>query len=459
MARSADAIAKTIAEDIQAADPIIDVTKGPYYDSVIRPPANELATAAAEMERVSTLYSRAADTSNALTAAEIAALGRAFKVSTPVGKRATALIMFYGTSKPTKEIVIPAGTPVATTDGQLIFTTNQLIRGIDASNASSYYDANSGRYLYPVMATAVGEGEIYNLPAYRINRMLRTIDGGISGAYNPIPSTGGVAPSSTASYLSLIQENFVSRDSGRFSGVATELQRRGVTQALLFVDSSERDAFFRPVVGAAADIYVTEAEEASEDEVIAANGRTSIPLTKQPVLSVESVYVNGKLLDSANWSVVVDTSPARVGSSVAQTLVKIPAGGLTDAVRVRYTYAGSVQQIADSLEENDMMGADLLPRLAQPFYVQAYAEVNCPVDILADVRAAILYYVTQPFLQLIDPADASSYVRKSFPEVKSLTWTRFDTKDSTSVRRLNVRPGLVPTFKASTDLQVSIARR
>jgi hypothetical protein len=118
-----------------------------------------------------------------------------------------------------------------------------------------------------------------------------------------------------------------------------------------------------------------------------------------------------------------------------------------------------VQQIADSLEENDMMGADLLPRLAQPFYVQAYAEVNCPVDILADVRAAILYYVTQPFLQLIDPADASSYVRKSFPEVKSLTWTRFDSKDSTSVRRLNVRPGLAPTFKASTDLQVSIARR
>jgi hypothetical protein len=458
MAKSADAIAKSIAEDIQAADPIIDVTKGPYYDSVIRPPSNELAVAAAEMERISTLYSRAADTSNSLTAAEIAALGRAFKVSVPVGKRATALIILYGTSKPAREVVIPAGSPIATTDGQLIFTTNQLLRGIDASNAASYYDANSGRYLYPVMATAVGEGEIYNLPAYRINRMLRTIEG-ISGAYNPVPSTGGVAPNSVASYLSMIQENFVSRDSGRFSGVATELQRRGITQSLLFVDSSERDAFFRPTTGAAADIYVTDAQEASEDETIAANGRTSLILTKQPVLAVESVYVNGVLLDSANWSVVVDTSPARVGSSVAQTKIMIPSGGLSDAVRVRYTYANSVQQIADSLEENDMMGADLLPRLAQPLYVQVYAEVNCPVDILADVKAAVLYYVTQPFMQLLDPADASSYVRKSFPEVKSLTWTRFDLRDSNSVRRLNVRSGLLPTFKTSTDLQVSIARR
>jgi len=458
MARSAEQIAANIAADIQAADPIIDVTKGPYFDSVIRPPSSELAVAASEVERVSTLYSRMVDTSNRLTATEIQALGRAFKVSEPVGKRATGLMIFYSTSKPVKEVVISAGSPVSSTDGQLIFTVNQTLRGITSANASTYYDASSGRYLYPVMVTAVGEGEIYNLPAYRINKLMRSIDG-VSGVYNPTPTSGGIAPKETASYLSQIQANFVSRDSGKISGIATELQRRGITQTLLFVDASERESFFRPVIGAAADIYVTDAEETSEDEIIAANGRTNIPLTKQPVLSVESVYVNGKMLDSTAWSLSADNSPAYIGSSSAKTKIIIPSGGLSDAVRIRYTYAGSVQAIADSLEENDIMGADLLPRLCQPLHVQVYADVNCPVDILADVKAAIQYYVTQPFLQLINPEDAFNYVRKSYPEVRNLTWTRFDLRGSNAVRRLNVRSGLTPTFKDSTDLQVTIARR
>lgn len=458
MAKSADQIAKAIGDEILAVDPIIDITKGPYYDTVIRPPSTELATAAANVERVGTLYSRMVDTTNDLSAAEIDALGRAFKVTHPVGTRAKVLLVFYTTSKPVTEIVIPAGTPASTTDGQLIFVTTQTLRGIDASNASSYFDANSGRYLFSVQAVAVGEGDGYNLPAYRINRVLRN-GLNVTGVYNPVPSSGGIAPLTTQSYLEQIQKAFEGRDTGKFSGLATELVRRGITQPLMFVEPSETDAFFRPVVGAAADIYMADAEDAAEDEIVASNGRTEIVLLKQPVIGVESVSVNSVLLDTSAWSLKVDRSPSYVGSSQSKTAIVLASSGLNDLVRIRYSYSGSVQRCAESLDENDVLGADLMPRLLQPLAINISAEVTCPIDLISDVKSAIQYYVMQAFVQVVRPRETFDYIRKTFPEVKNLRWAKFDIAGSDSVRDINVRSGLRPYFKTGADLQVTAARR
>ena len=458
MAKSASTIATNIATNIQSADPSCDVTKGPYYDQVIVPPATELASVAQETERVGTLYSRLVDTSNLLNATEIDALGRALNVTTPVGKQATVLLTFYATAKPNGTISIPVGTAVATTDGSYIFTTTQAISGITSANISSYYDSTSGRYLISAMATAVSEGTGYNLPAYRITRLLTTLTG-IAGVYNSAASTGGKQATTSSDYLTQVQAAFYGRDTGSISGLKVELQRRGVTAQMLFVGPDERSAFFRPVLGSALDIYLSDTDETSADESIDALGKTTFTLSKQPVLSVTSVYINGTLLDSSYWSVSYDTSLAYAKSTSATTTVTLTTTtSTTDTVRVRYTYAKSVYDLQQSLDDQDLMGADLLPRILRPLNVNISAQINCPTNLLATIKSALQTYVTAAFLERIDPSDVYTYLRTSYSDIKQLKWTKFDRLGFTGVTPIDVPHGLQPTFSSASDFSVTLAR-
>jgi hypothetical protein len=457
MAKSADQVAASIASSVQSADISVDVTKGPYFDTIIRPPSAEIAVIGSEAERVGTLYSRMVDQSNSLNATEIDALGRAFSVVQPSGTRAKVLVLFTVNTKPSTEIVIPSGTPVSTQDGQYVFTTISTMRGIDSTTISAYFDANSGKYLIPVQAVAVAEGTNYNLPAYRINRLLTTIPG-IAGVYNPVQSSGGVSPYTSSDYLSEIQASFYGRDTGSLSGLAVELKRRGISSTLLFVDPSERNSFFRPATSSALDVYLSDQEETAADEIFAANGRSSLVLTNQPVLGVDAVYINGKLLSTSAWSVSYDTSTSYGRSTRATTSVTFGTTSTSDSVRIQYRYAGSVVRLQESLDQQDIMGCDLLPRIPRAMPININAEVSCPVDLLAAVKSSLQYYVTRPFIDVVDPKDTYQYLRSSYSELRQLKWNTFDLLNGTNVGQIKVNSGLQPVFKNSADLSVTIAR-
>jgi Baseplate J-like protein len=457
MAKSADQVAASISLSVQSADVSVDVTKGPYFDTVIRPPSVEIAVIGSEVERVGTLYSRMVDQSNSLNATEIDALGRAFGVVQPSGTRAKVLVLFTANAKPSTEIVISAGTPVSTQDGQYVFTTISTMRGIDSTTISAYFDANSGKYLIPVQAVAVAEGTNYNLSAYRINRLLTTIPG-IAGVYNPVSSAGGVSPYTSSDYLSEIQASFYGRDTGSLSGLAVEIKRRGISSTLLFVDPSERDAFFRPATSSALDVYLSDQEETAADEIFAANGRSSIMLTNQPVLGVDAVYINGKLLSTSAWSVSYDTSTAYGRSTRARTAVTFSMTSTSDSIRIQYRYAGSVVRLQESLDQQDIMGCDLLPRIPRALLININAEVSCPADLLAAVKSSLQYYVARPFIDVIDPKDTYQYLRSSYSELRQLKWNTFDRLNGTTVGPIKVGPGLQPVFKNAADLSVTIAR-
>lgn len=457
MAKSSDQVAASIANTIQSTDRSVDVVKGPYFDLVIRPPSTEISTVGNEVERVGTLYSRMADQSNSLSASEIDALGRSFGVTRPTGTRARALMLFVVNSKPSSEIVIPSGTPVSTSDGLYIFTTTSTVRGIDSSSISAYFDAESGKYLIPVQAVAVAEGSGYNIAAYRVTRMLSTVSG-VSGVHNPIASAGGTDPYTSNDYLSQIQSSFYGRDTGSISGLSIELRRRGVSSQMLFVDPSERDAFFRPALGSSLDVYLSDPEETAEDEITVSTGSPSIVLTNQPVLGVDSVYINGKLLNGSSWTVSYDMSASYGRSSRATTKVNIGSVSSSDVIRVRYRYSGSVARLQQSLDSQDIMGADLLPRLLRPLPVSVSAEVSCPIDLLSSVKSSLNYYVTRPFIDQIDPKEAFAYLKSSYSQLAQLKWLNFERLNSSGMNSIKVPAGLQPTFKSASDLSVTIAR-
>jgi hypothetical protein len=457
MSASADQVAQNIANGMLEANPSIDVNKGPFYDFAIRPQATEIANAGAEAERISTLYSRMVVNPSSLTANEIKALGKAFKVAQPVGTTSKVLMTFWTSSMPVKEIIIPQGTSVATADGMYVFVTTRTVRGIDSSNASVFFDANSGRYLFSVPAESVVASSAYNLPARRITTLLGRI-AGVSGVYNQAPSTGGSDPYQSDDYLSNIQDAFAARDTSTLGGFKVDMIRRGTSASFIVVTSSQRETFTRPVVGPAVDIYMNDPQENAMDEVISAAGKDHVIPSMQPVLTVATVSINGRQLDSSAWSVSFDNSIDYGRSSRAKTKIMLPATSMSDQVRISYTYAGSVQGLAQSLDDQDILGVDILPRLTRPVFINAQAYVACDAAVLAKVKLAISSYLTLPFNIRLSPDDAYDYIRTAFPEVNKLTWVNFSFLGSTGVGDLDIPVGYTPAFASSSDLQISLSR-
>jgi hypothetical protein len=394
---------------------------------------------------------------SSLTTAEINALGTAFKVPQPVGSVSKTTMVFWTSSKPSKEIIIPQGTSVASADGMYVFTVTRTVRGIDASNASIYYDSNSGRYLIPVPVESIAASTAYNLPAYRITSLLGNVSG-ISGVYNPVPSTGGTDPYQPSDYLSNLQDAFAARDTASLGGFRTEIIRRGTSANFTVVDSTVRETFTRPVVGPAIDMYFEDAQENSHDEIFSSTGQSYVVPSMQPVLTVASVSVNGRQLDASAWSVDFDNSVNYGRSAKATTKINLPATTLSDKIRVTYTYAGSVQSLAQSLDDNDVLGVDVLPRLTRPIYISVQAYVACSSEMLSQVSIDLATFLTMPFTTLLTPDDAYNYVRTAFPEVTKITWINFSFAGSTGVSSLDIPVGYTPSFNSASDYQVSLAR-
>lgn len=454
MARSAEQIAVNIATAMLDANPMTDVTKGPFYDVAIVPPANEIASAEAEADRVSTLYSRFADRPGALADGEIAAIGRAFKVATPVGRKAKVLLTFYLTSLPTTSIDIPAGVAVGSADGVFVFVTTTSVTRIDASTAATRLDAGSGRYLFNVEAEAVAVGGAYNLPAYRITKLLTPIPG-VAGVYNAVASSGGSSPDRSSSYLASVQDAFLSRDTSSISGLAVDIARRGISQDIRIVDSTQRDAFTRPVRGSAVDVYMINPGADTAEDVFAANNENEYQLLKKPVLGIDAVYINGVVLGSSSYTFVPDTSPAYRRSAVANDRVRLAvevASG--DVVRIRYTYASAPWSLQTSYAESDVMGVDVLARLTNPYYVTIAADIVCPASSLSSVSSALQAFLLTKFGTTYHSSDATAYLQSVFPEVQLIRWTTFNRRGQTGVDTLHVPFGFNLALKSSSDLQL-----
>lgn len=456
MARSVAAIAKNIAETMEATDPGTDTTKGPFYDLAIVPPANEIASCEAEAEKILSLYSKLADTPNSLVAGEIAALGRSFKVPTPRGQRARVLLAFYMTALPSTPVSIQAGLPVASDDGTYVFTTLTAIRGISAAVAVSYLDSSSGRYLIFVEAEAVGTGAGYNLPAYRITRMLMPVTG-ISGVYNTAAAYGGSSPDQSTSYLKQIQDSFSARDTSTIQGVLVELQRRFSDYSLTLVPSTDRSAFTRPVTGAAADIYTIAPWTDVTEDVFAPSASGVYPLTKRPVLAIDAVYINGVLQTRDVYKFLQDMTPATTRSAMSTDSVRITAPlSTSDTIRIRYQYAASVWNIAQSLDEADIMGMDILPRLTNTLPVTVTAEVVCPTYALANIKSTAISYLTTHFGTSFSASGLVAYLQASHSDLQLVRVRTFCRKGRSTIETIPVPAGRSLAFEAAADIQFKI---
>lgn len=458
---SSQTIHDSMIKTIESVNKTADTTKGPVYDLLLRPVPDEIALPSQEVEDLKTLYSPLIATNPDNTAA-IDTLGRAFRVPKPVGKRARTTLVFWFTSVPTQDITIPSGTAVSTSDRGIIYTTTSDIQGINAQTAYNYYNASTGRYEIYTDAVATQDGQDFEVPAYRLTALLSRLSN-ISGVYNPVPGTGGISAGGDQTYIERIQSKFVGRDSSSFASYELAALELYPDSVLNFIPSSDRSGFRRFVRSDGFDVVVYSALPGTQEDVFVANNTSVFPVSKQPLLQVLSVFVNG--VQITDYAVVKNADPSVSDSARAGDGVRITRALKTsDTVRIRYTYCMycyDLQYQVFNSNTDDFFGHDALVRLATPCQLSISLSIQTSSsnsDFQNSVTDFITGYVNGlGFVPSTSSTEMLEAIYAAYTEIRSITVREFRrVSNSNSGMEIVEFLAYEKPELLSTNLQISV---
>jgi hypothetical protein len=451
---TADLIKSDLSADIQAANPTVDVVKGPVYDLLLAPIPHALAEISDAVTELSNLYSPVVSGDG--TNDEIVnTLGQAFRVPKPVGTRSRVTLVFWFTTLPSSPITIPAGTAVATSDRSVIYTTESAIAGITVATAYRFYNATTSRYEINIDAVASVTGSGTSVPSNRLVSLLSRVPG-ISGVYNPSASSVGRDAGSTDAYLTQIQRRFLGADSSSFARSLEQIAESYPDAVTDFVLTTDYDSFRRHVRGDALDCILLDPVPATATDVFdASTGAYSVTgtvfrLRAQPVLadSVAFVFVNGTVIPEANYEVEYDDALETRWSTRAVTSVRILSKlKATDTVTVSYSYCSGCRGIQDAVfgtgNGTDFFGVDALVRLSETVDVVVAVTVRASAgigsDSLSGLNAATVqsigsaiadFFTAQAFTTTVVPDQLVAELNSRFQNLRQIQITRFHRADS-----------------------------
>lgn len=452
-----------LIQSILETDASVDVQKGPVYDWLLRPVPAEIDLIDASTAKMQSIFRRAPD-QDLLDPEEVVALGRNLRVAMPAGRRAHVVVTFILAGVPTREIRIPAGTPVATADGVYVFVTDFEISGINADTAVAFWNAQSGRYEVPVPATATREGTTYNLPAYRLTRVMAKLEG-IGSVSNTTAATGGSDPASVDDYYTDIQNKLNGFDPSSPSAIVGVIREQtGITSGFVIVPASDRTNFRRAVVGNAYDWYCQDSVSAQGEDSFVASSSTDFTLSRSPVLSVSGVWVDGTLLAGSEWVFVAEASRELRGSTAGRDYVRlsgVPATGA--AVRIQYVYDSLCRDVQDVLDDYQGQNLDIVVRRMTTVGVQCYCELfvsTSNTSVVDAVKSAITDYCGQK-LTVLTLEGLRTSIMAADAAVRGVSFSRFCRADAVTpdVKDIVLALDDVPVLDTtkSGNIQVGLA--
>lgn len=458
---SSQTIKDSMLQSIRTTNSTIDTTKGPVYDLLLRPVPDEIAGPSQDIEDIKNLYS-VLIAENPDNTAAIDTLGRAFRVSKPVGRRARTSLVFWFTALPSQEIKIPAGTAVATSDRSVIYTTTSDIQGINAISAYNFYNTSTGRYEVYVDAVATQDGQAQEIPAFRLTLLLSKLTG-ISGVYNPVPGTGGITAGGYDTYIAKIQSRFRGQDSGSFTSYDIKAHELYPDVVIGFIPSSDRLGFRRYVRGDGFDCVVASPNTTVAEETFQVNSASSFVPTRQPVLEVLGVYLNGTLIQ--DYELVKNTSQDYKDSAKARDHVRITRSLKTsDTLRIRHTYCAYCYDLQSQVflsNTDDFFGHDALVRLAQQCDLNIDVSIQTSSsnsDFQNSVTAYISSYINSlGFVPSVDPDDLISELMQAYTEIRGIRINTFQrlVNASSSIEIIELKAYEIPRLQAQ-NIQVKI---
>lgn len=378
MARDFLTIVQGFKNYIRGKNSKIEISEGTFTkDVVIDAPSKEFENLYVRVDQVSNDQSIS-------TASEVGleAIARNFSKVKKGARRARGLARFYSNTIPTSNLVIPAGTTVATVLSDVTtavqFRTTQTVTMYSAQ-AISYYNTTTTKYEISVEIEASSGGESGNVGAGTIVVMNGTISG-INGVYNPFATTGGL-PEETSQQLG-------ARLSSALAGVAIGT-KAGITSFILEQDAVEEVLVVgggdtgRADIGAV-DIYVKgKLYRNFKDEFSDPySPYPSFVFSKQPVISGTLTSLLSSIsgtLPSASWTFSKDVG-AYGGSFLAQDAIQwlsnVPTA--SGSIIANYQYNGLIEDLQSILgrDNQDILNSDTLVKWA----------TEVPVDITVRIR-------------------------------------------------------------------------
>ena len=408
---TAQQFAQTIKNAILALNKSYDTEIGPIPDLVINPVSNVLASQNASIRQLQQLLALVQDGS--YTYDDLVAFVANEGIYPNTGAK-SVVNMVFSTINVQASLTVSAGFPVSTQVDEL---SNQSVTYVtvesatlNATNKAAYFNASTQRYELVVPAIATVGGSIGNVASNRITLPLRALVG-FNSVFNRDPAQGGLDGTTEAElierYLIAIVGTAQSVESGtRLTALTKFPNVRDVAvvygyDPLLTRAGTDAGAVDEWVLGQA-NLSRTDAS------TFEARG-VPIPLLKQPVQSITSVY-HGITVYTAgvDYNFVPDAS-GNSGSVRGLDSIIFTFGGIAPVVgsSISIDYIQNVliedMQITYEAPENFVYGRDLLIRqsVAVPVQISAGLTVGLGLSyttVLAQVQTAVLAFVNSLLL-------------------------------------------------------------
>lgn len=363
MARNQEQVVSDLQTAYREIDPSADVVKGPIYDAIVRPVSGVISEVEVAQDRTDRLAS--ADFTAVANDEELERMASTVGAGSPQGSAAVGVQIFGTLSRPRAGVTIeiPKGLLVSSSGGDFIYQTTDSGL-IDGNFAETYYNPTRRSYEVEVTIEAVAVGANYNLPAYRVRRLVQGVTG-VDFTENRSPVTGGVDPGGTDSIRARAEAKLQGQELGTPLGLAAAIVNAfDEVDAVATVTSTNYGIFRRPLTGPGLDVYYTGERITEYYQVYTAiGGELETPFDNSPTTEVTSVLVNGL---SQDYEFVIDEDPATRGSTSDTSYLQFASPlGPGDQVDIKAKYDALADAITESFGGSQgFFGTDVLLRRA-----------------------------------------------------------------------------------------------
>jgi hypothetical protein len=371
------------------------------------------------------------------------------------GSRATTTVTFSRAQPPTVDIVVPLNLPLATASdpstGQSVVFRTVETKTMYAAAASSYYNADTGKYELDVAVASVSTGESTDVGAYSITIMRRPISG-FDEIFNVSATTSGKGVETNAELATRYLLHVRGSKDGSPAGIKRSLLDNFSSVEDVYVVYGTNTYLTREQSDAGAvDIWVKGSTQIDSRYTVSYPGiETLIPLPNQPLVEVSDIFDGAThFVEGTDYEVVTgegEYAYSNLGSDGVKFIVGGAAPTVGAAIVITYKYNSLVNLLAAYYTQPEyyMMGMDRLFRWAQPQYLEIDVSLTVsagnPDTVAGNVRTVIQDYINGLALGVdVEEFDLDREVGKLYG-VDNLIWNQLSLAGSTGVGDIAIGP-------------------
>ena len=424
-------------QGISSLNPNIDVEFGTVFDTIVHPTGvvlEELSQTIDDLGRLIDLgrWPEWSDT-------EMEQIAANYGLTRRSGTKATGVVLFFTTTKPTQDVVIPRNTVVSTINRIQFRTVARLQIPMEAIDG--YKNVVTGRYEFPVHVEAVKTGATGNVAAGSIIVYNETGAVGAVNVVNRAGTIGGGDPENNQQLSSRIRM-LVQGGIGGTTVNGLRLRLLAAFEGEVTSVAIEADS---PIVDGTTDVWFV-GSKLDAGSLITYWFSRDIVLSVGSIVDVVSVESAGvTYAEGVDWVLVRDLHSGWARTSQSRDAIRwISASRPTFGAQVTIQYTKNVLldciEAWANMDHNKVMGLEIKYREGVPIQIELRASLGLVRgfggEVVANVRESIAQFInTRGLGESLEMADVI-HIAKQVPGVDNITITKLSLKGGDGVADL-----------------------